>query len=562
MKVLFVALRAIATGGAALAVVSSTALAAPSVAATEPRNVAQGAHYTVSASFPDPNYEQSERTSYPDEGFELTDGVLADLDFTDPAWVGYLRQVSRRVVLDLGAVKTLRSLSTNFLYAPEFGIHLPGTVRYSLSLNGSTWHVAGEALGDNTGADTERRTIDLSVQPTYARYVKVTFDVNVWAFVDEITALGTDEIEDGAQAPHGPVEPPDDSPGSFLPQGLEQVGGVRNAYLAYTYDTRSANGELGTWRAEDFLPVITHVDEQGTPTDWMFDTVLFMAGGSERDAYPTKAEWDDLLDRLFAPGVNVAALNEATRRVTHALDEPGRYRVKVILPIPNPVPDAASPWGALDGEQLDLNPARVGEEASIRNRLRVVSWYVDEALKRFQRDHRDRLELVGFYWMRETVIPQSPDAELTRKVSDLLHGIRRGTPRTLRFFWIPYFQAPGFQSWKSYGFDASMLQPNFFFDANLPPQDTRRLEQTSDLARWSGQGVEIEGDRSMLTDPGAREKFLNYLETFRQTGADRALKAYYWGARDVILDVARSNDPEVRATYDAAYEFIRDSRRQ
>jgi hypothetical protein len=552
----FVPRRATVASGVALVVVSSMTLAGPSAAAAGPRDVAEGATYTVSARFPDPNYQQTERASYPDDGFELTDGVHASLDFTDPAWVGYLRQVSREVVLDLGEVKTLRSLSTDFLYAPEFGIHLPGTVRYSLSLDGSTWRVAGEAPGDNTGTDVERRTVDVTITPTYARYLKVTFDVNVWAFVDEINAYGTDGIEHGARPPSGPLEP-EDQPGDFLPQGVEQVGGVRNVYLAYTYDTRSPNGELGTWRAEDFLPVITHVDDQGTPTDWMFDTVLFMAGGSERDAYPTKAEWDDLLDRLFAPEVNVTALNEATRRATRALGAPGRHRVKVILPIPNPVPDAATPWGTLDGEQLDLNPTRVGEEASLRNRLRVVRWYVDEALRRYQRSQRDRLELVGFYWMRETVIPRSADAELTRQVSTLLHGIRRGTPRTLRFYWIPYYQAPGFQFWRSYGFDASMLQPNFFFDATLPPQDTRRLEQASDLARWSGQGVEIEGDRSMLTDPGARQKFLNYLETFRRTGADRALKAYYWGARDVILGVARSSEPEVRATYDAAYEFIR-----
>src|SRR5690606_24869958 len=108
----FVPHRATVASGVALVLMSSTAFTGPSAAAADPRDVAEGATYTVSARFPDPAYEQSERTSYPDDGFELTDGVHASLDFTDPAWVGYLRQVSRDVVLDLGEVKTLRSLST------------------------------------------------------------------------------------------------------------------------------------------------------------------------------------------------------------------------------------------------------------------------------------------------------------------------------------------------------------------------------------------------------------------------------------------------------------------
>lgn len=545
-----------AAGVAAGAMGGAGLFGATPASGAEPQDLAVGASYDVTAGMPDPTDQQGEDGSYPDSGHFLTDGKLAGTEYTDPGWRGYLRQTSRTVVIDLGAVGTIHELSVDFLFYPSAAVFLPKDVRFALSLDGTTWRVAGTAPGDNVGIVNGHRVVKMSVPATYARYVQVTFDVNGWCFVDEISAVGTHGIEAGATPPRGPVAPPaTEDPGQFLKQGTGRVGGVENMFLAYTYDTQSSVGEIGRWSADDLRSVITRVDESGTSTDWMWDTVLFVAGGSELDGYPDRRGWDDLLDRLFEPDNDVDALDQAAATAKKTLHDPRRV-VRLVLPIPNPVTTIDGPWGSIDGDVLDLNPTRVGEQTSAANRLRVVRWYVDEALRRYAAGRNRHIELSGFYWMHESIAPRSSDSALVQRVSQLL----RARPGHQCFYWIPYYQAAGFQYWQSYGFEASMMQPNYFFDASLLPTDTSRLERTAKLARWSGQGVELEIDAAALTDSGARQKWLNYLTVDKQTGADRAIKGYYWGSRATFAAMVGSTDPDVRHTYDAAYDFIRRSR--
>lgn len=532
---------------------------APPADAEETHNLAADAPYTVTVGVPDATDAEAQEETYPDPGGALTDGTSAGDEFTDPGWVGYLRQSSRTITLDLGGLQTIESLSTDFLFYPSAAVYLPATVRYSLSTNGTTWRTAGRVDGDNVGIETGHRSVGLSIDPTLARFVRVTFDVNGWGFADEITVQGKDGRTSGARPPTGPKDDPDGetcSPdATYLPQGTPEVGGVENAFLAYTYDTKSENGEVGTWRPESLLPVITHTDDDNVPTDWMFDTVLFMAGGSELDGYQDEAAWTDLLDRLFVPGQNVPALNTATADAAGQLGD-ADHRTKLMLPIPNPVADSDQPWGSIDGRELDLNPERVGEETSAANRLTVVNWFIDETMKRLEATDAEHLDLVGFYWMREAIAPNSSDSRLSVKVSERIHGL----DGDLKFYWIPYFQAAGYQHWRSYGFDGSMLQPNYFFNDDLPAGDNSRLDKTTELARCTGQGVEIEGDEAMIDTEDGRTKFQQYLDVFAETGADQALKGYYWGSRKTFEAVVHHDDPEVRAPYDAAYRFIRDSR--
>ncbi len=545
-----------AAGVAAAALGGAGLVNATPAAGAELQELAVGASYTVTAGMPDPVDQQGEDSSYPDSGHFLTDGKLAGTEYTDSGWRGYLRQASRTVVIDLGAVGTIHELSVDFLFYPSAAVFLPKDVQFALSLDGTTWHVAGTLPGDNVGIVNGHRVVTLSLPATYARYVQVTFDVNGWCFVDEISARGTRGIETGATPPQGPIEEPvTEDPGEFLKQGTGRVGGVENMFLAYTYDTQSSVGEIGRWSAESLQPVITRVDESGASTDWMWDTVLFVAGGSELDGYPDQRSWDDLLDRLFEPDNDVAALDQAAATAKQSLNDQ-RHIVRVVLPIPNPVTTTAGPWGSIDGDVLDLNPTRVGEKTSADNRLRVVRWFVDEALRRYNAENNRHIELAGFYWMRESIAPNSSDSVLVQRVSQLL----RAVPEHLSFYWIPYYQAAGYQHWQSYGFEASMMQPNYFFDSSLSPTDTYRLERTATMARWSGQGVELEIDDAALTDAGARQKWLNYLAVDQQTGADRAIKGYYWGSRATFAAMVGSTDPDVRHMYDAAYEFIRRSR--
>ncbi|GAA4205071.1 DUF4855 domain-containing protein [Actinocatenispora rupis] len=551
-------LAAAAVGTVALVAVT----AAPAAAARHGKphagyDVAHGKSYTVSVGVPDAERHQTEESAYPDRAKYLTDGALAaGTDFSSPGWVGYLQQVSRTVTLDLGDTKTIDSLSTDWLFYGSAMVWLPGTVRYSLSTDGQTYRVAGEVAGDNTGVTNQHRQVSLSIKPTYARYVRVTFDTNGWTFLDELTVMGTDGVRNGSAAPGGAVDTPvagcDQTgmscAGTFLPQGTAQTGGVSDMYLAYTYDTHGSDAAVGTWSADELKPVLTHVNGQGQSDDWMFDTVLFMAGGAD---YPTKADWDDMLDRVFAPGSDVAALDQAAGTAQATL---GDRTVRVVLAIPDPVDSAAAPWGTLDGTTIDLNPERVGQATADANNAKVVDWYVQQATARFNAGPHSHIQLAGFYWMNEAIAPNSSEQVVAQHTAATLHAQGR------KFYWIPAYQSPGFQHWREYGFDASMQQPNYFFSDGIPPGDPSRLDGALDLSRWSGQGMEVEGDSAMLTDAGARQKFLEYLSSFQAAGADRGICGWYWGTKSVLAQTVTSTDPDVRDTYDAAYRFISASR--
>ena len=516
-------------------------------------NLATGADYEVSVAAPDEATQQTQESSYPDNGKLLTDGNLAaGSQYTDEGWVGYLRQFGRTVEVDLGQVNTVHTLSLGFLFDSGAAIYLPDQVHASLSLDNEHWFDAGTSPGDNTGTAADRRSVVVRVQPTYARFVRLTFDVTVWCFVEEIKVTGQRGRAHGGRPPHGTPTP---VPGStdFLRQGTRRVGGVQNMFLAYTYDTRSGNADVGRWSAEDFAPVLSYITG-GRSRDRMWDTVLFVAGGAQTD-YADKAGWEDLLDRLFEPGTNIDALDAAASRLRGS--GRGGHRARVVLPIPYPLTDSEQPWGELDGRVLDFNPERVGADAAGANRLLVVRWFVDELVRRYHAKRRARLDFAGLYWMEERIVPRSENAELARRTADHVHAL----PGDLKFYWIPYFEAYGYQSWQSFGFDASMLQPNYFFTSTLPSTDTYRLEYAAELARLSGQGVELEIDDAAVTSADARQKWFNYLDVDHRVGADRAIKGYYWGSRTTFEQMASSSDPEVRRTYDRAYEFIAASRR-
>lgn len=92
------------------------------------------------------------------------------------------------------------------------------------------------------------------------------------------------------------------------------------------------------------------------------------------------------------------------------------------------------------------------------------------------------------------------------------------------------------------------------------PIDDSRVRTNAELAKWSGQGVELEIDDAALTNAGARQKWSNYLTVDHELGADKAINAYYWGTRATFTSCVTATDPQVRKTYDLAYNYIRRSR--
>ncbi len=253
------------------------------------------------------------------------------------------------------------------------------------------------------------------------------------------------------------------------------------------------------------------------------------------------ADWRHALDEWFAPGRDLPALQEAVTEARANLGAPPTPRA-VVLSLHYPSAEAHE-FGDVDGDGRSEDLAVPGDRA------RAVAWHVDEAIRRFEAAAFPDLVLWGFYWMREDI--DAEDEEAAREAAAIVHA------RGYRMLWIPYYRATGFERWRTLGFDAAILQPNYAFVGQHGGRIRNdRLLETAALARRYGMGFEMEAG-SVVTEPRDREVYLDYLAYAadplgRYRGAARA---WYQG-HDLLRGLAESPEPGARDAYDRTCELI------
>lgn len=130
------------------------------------------------------------------------------------------------------------------------------------------------------------------------------------------------------------------------------------------------------------------------------------------------------------------------------------------------------------------------------------------ALRRAFADARFRhLRLRAIYWLTESVTP--PDSGIVRGVADQAHAAG------LQFIWIPYFTASGISTWRTLGFDAAWLQPNYFFRPHL---SVDRLDSAVTRARAEQMGLAVELDHRLLDDSTYSRRLHPYLGMLARAG--------------------------------------------
>jgi len=317
-----------------------------------------------------------------------------------------------------------------------------------------------------------------------------------------------------------------------------EQAGFHDCMLIYEADNRDA---------DSLVPYVAHVDAGGRPDAWLFDSFLYMRFGSAPSGAQyyngptTKEDWLRALDVWFEKGRDIDALQAAVDHVKGVLG-PAPAPLKVILSLHYPHPGQRS-FGDVDGDGTSE------DLATPEARGKVVGWYVDEAIRRFEAAGHPDLELWGFYWMNEQIDPGDDDP--VRFAADAIHE------RGLRLLWIPYYRATGYNRWRELGFDVAILQPNYaFLEQHHGRIRNDRLIGTAALAERFGLGVEMEAG-SVVSDPRAREMFIDYLAfgAQRLCGYQGATRAYYQGDR-LFLGLCRSKDPTARRAYDAISDFI------
>ncbi|HEY3265793.1 MAG TPA: DUF4855 domain-containing protein [Armatimonadota bacterium] len=328
----------------------------------------------------------------------------------------------------------------------------------------------------------------------------------------------------------------------YLAPGAASAAGAKNIVLIYDGGQYHRN-----WMTNDFVPLMSYVNRQGRITGRMYDTLLVLplwarSGRGYTAGFGTgpsnKEDWLDYLDNtLFG---NVLHLNkmEAAAGVAGYWLSATPLTWKVILTIPYPDP-AQHAWGSLTdgGPVLDF--------ANLNDRISAVRWYVDELTRRWQARGYQHIQWVGLYWLEEYI--HAVDPSLIPWVAAMAHQAG------CKLFWIPYYNATGWSQWKTYGFDAAIYQPNYFFSTATP---FSRLHSAASGAKTNGLGVELELDDRAITDPAFRSRYYDYLNAGAVEGFQTgAVTAWYMGG-DTLLKCQASADATVRAIYDDTYKFI------
>ena len=319
--------------------------------------------------------------------------------------------------------------------------------------------------------------------------------------------------------------------------------GMRDVMLCYASPR--------AWSVEHFRPYVAYLDPgNGQPHDWFFDAWLMLqyggspSGAAYIDGPTTKADWVSFLESEWAAGRNLDALDACIGQMAGTLGKPARPH-PVILMIPYPSVKQTA-FGDVNGDGTSEDLSRPGD------RQRAVAWFIDEAIRRWQATPRQHLRLWGFYWMNEGI--GAADHEIVKQTCAYVHG------KGLKAYWIPWFRAPGYESWKELGFDVAVMQPNFAFvgaPAGLRLGDDQRLSANAGLSQAAGLGVEMEMSDAVVSSPEGRWNLSQYLNhglpemDGYMTGVARA---WYQGT-DLIRRLAESVRPEYRQLYDDLYRF-------
>ena len=556
-----------------------------------------GDHYNVALEKPYTITPEASPSDVPDtDNRELTDGIRATLaDQKDPAWFGFIWRYLptgnqdeswplKSVVIDLQDVKSVTSVQTSCMSGYLRGkgyINQPFAVQTYASMDGKTWLPLSSKVnndvwyyGEGTWGDEKfgvvsygwRATgknlvesedlIPAETEMVAARYIRVDYEPVNWCCIDEIEVMGYDGQKEGAIVANGTREL--EKGQEYMKPG-EKTDGIHDMLLVYNgnygYDAE-ADRLVGDWSVEKFRPHLTYVNSENKAVDTLFDAVLFLAlssqyGNSFPDisedgqSAPSLKDWEWYINKMFKEGGDVDNLNKAAQIASQELHDPD-YKVKMVISIPG-MPWSVTKFGTLNGRELDLSKKE--------DREYLLDWYIDTVYEKFNAGNYEYIDFSGYYWLEENIVysQESP-----------VYAGERVHEMGLHYFWIPYYDASGNLWADDFGFDATAIQPNHYFDEARVPGSAgvignKRIEAAAGLASYGQAGIEIEfDDRVAGDDMSWANKFIDYLNGAIEYGYDGpdVYRNWYVGGYG-LNKVADSDKVEVRNLYDSIYKLMK-----
>lgn len=473
----------------------------------------------------------------PESSDILTDGKITNDTYCyNGLWHHFHVGNGRSLYFDLGHISSVSEFSVRMLVYEEWAIYAPNVIRLALSENGNDWYLAGELYPSDGTIVSASKELTSSYR---ARYAMLWFDVECHVFMDEIQIIGKKNPSGASSLTELEVyknEATGSADSGYMAPSKELLGGVEDVALIYHNAVDIDEAHL--------LPYVAYLDKDGNITDTMFDGFLFLpstgalpSGGTP---YGTNyaSDWNYLFDELFASGKNFDALEKTAQTVKDKLNIP-EYKLKVFVTIPH-MDDSLYDFGDIDfdGDNDYLT--------TLDNRVYVAKYYAERVINEFESANYNNLELCGFYWFHEEI--RDGDIETARAVNKMFDEIGH------QLFWIPYYQASGYNNWYDLGFDVACYQPNYAFSLSVSEP---RLSSASDAAKRYGMCIEIEIDGAALSDTRYFQKYMDYLSGGIKYGyMDDCIHMYYQGI-GYFGTACNSEDVRVRLIYDYTYQFIK-----
>ena len=340
------------------------------------------------------------------------------------------------------------------------------------------------------------------------------------------------------------------------------------------------------WTPERFEKTVAYTDENGQE-HWLFDNMIMMElwdddfkvtySIANDGRYSSRKEhWERQLDYWFDAENGFAALDKCVADVASRIGKPSTKR-GIIFSLPDPVyfehyTKAMKDenrntvyWGDLEGVALDFSKTE--------DRIKAYLWLVDQVRARFAEAGYKYVELIGFYVLSEELsVPggwryEYKEHDKTIKaVADYCHSLNEG------LYWVPYAMAPGIERSKDFGFDLTVMQPNYYWtDAKWS------WDQIEKKIRDYGLGMELEFEgthgepltSSILSNLkngqpnpyAARNKarFQEYLDNARSRGLHGTVPFVLYSGTNGLYELAVSEDPLDKELYHKLCKFVIDN---
>ena len=354
------------------------------------------------------------------------------------------------------------------------------------------------------------------------------------------------------------------------------------ADAAICYGGHSARNPY-LWTPERFEKTVAYTDQNGQE-HWLFDNMIVMElwdddykvtySIANDGRYSSRKEhWQGQIDYWFDAENGFAALDKCIADVASRIGKPATKR-GIIFSLPDPVyfehytkamkgeNRNTVYWGEIDGVALDF--------AKPEDRIKAYLWLVDAVRAKFAEANYKHVELIGFYVLSEELsVPGSfryeyKQHDITIKaVADYCHSVNEG------FYWVPYAMAPGVERSKDFGFDLTVMQPNYYWtDAKWT------WDQIEKKIRDYGLGMELEFEgthgepltSSILSflkngqpNPYAdrnKARFQEYLDNAKSRGLYGEVPFVLYAGTNGLYELATSTDAKDIEMYHKLCNFV------